>query len=482
MKKALLLSLSFLGISIASLAQIDLAIDYKTFHSPGEKPYLEFYLSLNGQSLEYVENENGMFQAAIEMTYIISQGDSIINFKKFQLISPEYGGDDPLLDIIDLKRIPVPNGESYSFEFNAVDLNSNQTATNKVALDPIQFTDDKMQLSEVQLANQITAVAEPSPFSKNGVEIIPNIGNFFNEQHKQLAFYLEIYNAQVDLGKDQDFLLEYAIVNPTSNLVINNLRGFKRLKTAPVIPVVQVFPIENLPSGNFKLTLDIKNRSNESLLKDEVLFQRSNPSLKDLTVVDASNSFVSNITDIELLKEYIRSCTPISSYAEIQFAQNQLEYSKLEFMQQYFLNFWNTRNPNNPEQEWLAYKKEVEIADQEFGYGGVKGYQTERGRVYLQYGKPNARQKVPYEPNTYPYSIWQYYKLNGLTNRKFVFYSPSMEMLGYKLLHTNVPGEIQNPNWEAELENKTVNRGNTYELNQGEVINSRAKDLFDNPR
>ena len=221
---------------------------------------------------------------------------------------------------------------------------------------------------------------------------------------------------------------------------------------------------------------------NEVLLSKEAKFQKSNPGLEDLSLVNVENSFASEITELGLLKEYIRSTAPIASSAEYEFAQNQLQYSNLEFMQKYFLNFWKERNKTNPEQAWLAYKQEVIVADKEFGYGGVKGYQTERGRIYLQYGKPNAVQNMPYEPNTYPYSVWQYYKLKGFTNRRFIFYSPTMETLGYQLLHSNMPGEIQNRNWQAELENKKTNRGNTYEQNQGEIINDRAKDLFDNPR
>ena len=151
-------------------------------------------------------------------------------------------------------------------------------------------------------------------------------------------------------------------------------------------------------------------------------------------------------------------------------------------MQQYFLNFWKTRNQNNPEGEWKQYKSAVMTADKEFGYGGIKGYETDRGRVYLKYGAPNARQKVPYEPNTYPYSVWQYYKINGLSNQKFIFYSPSMEMLGYKLLHSNVPGEYRNENWEMELVNKTTNFSPTDELLPGQSVNDRAKDLYNNPR
>ena len=58
-----------------------------------------------------------------------------------------------------------------------------------------------------------------------------------------------------------------------------------------------------------------------------------------------------------------------------------------------------------------------------------------------------------------------------------------MEMLGYEILQSNVMGEVINHNWEFELENRTtsgINRGREIEYN--EVVNYRARDLWDNPR
>ena len=140
------------------------------------------------------------------------------------------------------------------------------------------------------------------------------------------------------------------------------------------------------------------------------------------------------------------------------------------------------RNQLDPEKEWLEYKKKVEFVDKEFGYGNVNGYTTDRGRVYLQYGAPSSVQNVKYDSDNHPYSIWQYYKLNGLTDRKFVFYSPSNEMLGYEVLHSNVPGEQRNEDWEYTINKKAITRrpGNQNRGNQNSE--ERARDLFNNPR
>lgn len=481
--KRLMLTFALLsGFVSASFADIQLLIDYKTFYAPGEKPYIEFYLSVDGNSINYADIGNGEFQGKLETTYIITdQKDSIIAFEKFISLSPKYTIDSEFFEIFELKRFPLDNG-AYNFEFIVKDLSSGEIGENKVSLNSFEYQTQKMQFSDIILAYDISEANENSLVTKNGLGISPNLGYLFKTHNEKLGFYIELYNASQQLGEAEPFLFEYSISIAGKTEVFNNIRSFQKLTASAAIPIAKSINIKDLPSGNYDLKIACRSKTNELLLEKSMRFQKSNNNLQDLSLIDANNSFASEITNIDLLKEYIRSTAPIAKAKELEFAQNQMAYSNLKFMQQYFLNFWNDRNPDNPEGEWLAYKKEVEIAQEKFGYGGVKGYQTERGRVYLQYGKPNTVQSVPYEPNTYPYSVWQYYKVKGLTNRRFIFYSPSMEMLGYRLLHSNMPGEVQNPNWQAELENKTANRGNTYELIDGETINDRAKDLFDNPR
>ena len=55
-------------------------------------------------------------------------------------------------------------------------------------------------------------------------------------------------------------------------------------------------------------------------------------------------------------------------------------------------------------------------------------------------------------------------------------------MLGYEVLHSNVPGEVQNDQWEFTLSKRqTTKRPGTREMQnlQGQ---DRARDFFNNPR
>ena len=83
----------------------------------------------------------------------------------------------------------------------------------------------------------------------------------------------------------------------------------------------------------------------------------------------------------------------------------------------------------------------VDIVQERFGSVQVKGYRTDRGRVYLQYGQPNDILEIPSDPVTLPYEIWHYYYLDNQSNVKFVFYDPALVGNDYELLHSNKYGE-----------------------------------------
>ncbi|MEN3044912.1 MAG: GWxTD domain-containing protein [Candidatus Hydrothermales bacterium] len=81
--------------------------------------------------------------------------------------------------------------------------------------------------------------------------------------------------------------------------------------------------------------------------------------------------------------------------------------------------FWETRDPDP-----LTPYNELEITFIErFQYvmknfsGPIKGYKTDRGRVYIRYGPPDYIEDHPIEFGTYPYQIWYYTKLRI----KFIF-------------------------------------------------------------
>lgn len=124
-----------------------------------------------------------------------------------------------------------------------------------------------------------------------------------------------------------------------------------------------------------------------------------------------------------------------------------------------------------------------------FKCGKQKGYYSDRGRVYLQYGAPSQRSMQPNEPNAYPYEIWQYYRTTDastgafFSNRKFVFVNKMLGDECYMLIHSDMRGELNNPRWQFELTRRNNDGLSNPDNNTPTgTENNQFNDIYSNPR
>lgn len=113
----------------------------------------------------------------------------------------------------------------------------------------------------------------------------------------------------------------------------------------------------------------------------------------------------------------------------------------------FLYNFWKSRD-NIPETSENEFKKEyfkrINYADGHFRAFQKKGWETERGRIYIMYGEPSEIERYPNQVDTKPYEIWTYHNIEG--GVIFVF----GDLTGYSdytLLHSTHRGELRDENW-----------------------------------
>ena len=454
---------------------------YSTFSSPSNATYLETYLNFNGTSLEYVKTGN-VWQATIEITYVFKQDDKIIDFKKYNLKSPEYADSNSIkTNFYDQQRIPIPSGK-YEFEITLKDINSSEKAFSTIQDLELNYIENTIQLSDITLIESFKKTETKNILSKSGYDLMPYTSDFYPEEFEKLLFYAEVYNTDKVMEKDEAFLINYFIESFESKQIIGNYRSFKRETPKPVNVVMSSFDIKKLPSGNYNLVVELKNKDNKTITLKKVFFQRSNATANELLVSDDYiNSFVTTMTATEL-ELYIKALAPISTQIELNFAKNQLSAKDPELMKQYFYNFWLTRNATNPEEDWKKYKELIKITDELYSTSIKKGFETDRGRIYLKHGKPNTISEIKNETSTYPYEIWHYYGIEGRSNVKFIFYSPDIVSNDYPLLHSTLPGEIYNATWKVDLHKRTNQPRDINETNPREYMHDRTNENFELPR
>lgn len=463
-------------------------LSYATFFSPETGPYIETYLSVEGASVNYAQTEEKHFQASIQVIFLFRKDQEIVNYDKYELNSPPADDTSGNLkfNFIDQQRYSLSNG-NYEFEIQIWDKNSKEKPFINIQPLVIEFPADQVTVSGIQLIGSYEKADTTGVMTKNGYNLMPYIFTFFPEKINKITFYSEIYNTEKVVGTGQKYLLSYYLEAAGQNKPLAKYVVHKKETAMPVNVLFSEFSISDLPSGNYFLVIEAKNKENQLLSANRLFFMRSNPGVQmkmdDVNSLDIANTFVSTIGNIDTIKEYIRYLEPISTTQEKNFAIAHLSTSELSTLQKFFYKFWTDRDEIAPEQKWLNYLNEVNKVNYAYSTLIHRGYETDRGRTYLKYGPPNAISESYYEPGTYPYEIWQYYTLkDGQRNKKFIFYTKDMVTNDFALLHSDVPGEISNYRWQYMLYQR-VDPG--FDIDQGATQDNwggNSKKYFDLPR
>lgn len=118
--------------------------------------------------------------------------------------------------------------------------------------------------------------------------------------------------------------------------------------------------------------------------------------------------------------------------------------------------FWQKREQPeekySPNFEVLQYRMKI-AAVMKLEYLGTKYWNTDRGRVLLQYGIPDEIEKMPFGQSNYPVQSWTYNDIEEGVSFFFIDYQRNGE---YRLVHSTKRGEIYNPDFNSSRENTDV--------------------------
>lgn len=480
------------GFANNTIAQsIKAYLSYSRFYSEESGPYLETYLTILGNTMKPVSTDSGELQNEASVTLVFRQGEEVKYVDKYTLQSPKFKVGNAAPNLVDQQRIVLPNGK-YEFEIILSDHNKPEKEFKNVDEVTLEFSNTEVQISDIQLVEDFYESKQPSIITKSGYDLVPFSNNYYPGPNDKLRFYAELYNTDKQFSQDEQFVIKTFVENADNRQVAADLSRFSKQKAEKVKVVLSEFPLEKLETGNYNLVVEVRNKENKLVADKRTFFQRSGTmdqmSLDNLASINTSGSFVESFESIDELKDHIRSTWPISTKMERIYAANQLNYSDLDMMQKYFYSFWQRRNLLNPQMAWNEYFEEVKKVDKEFSTSISKGYETDRGRVYLQYGPPNTLSKRYSEPSTAPYEIWHYYQIDKSevnrpqSDKRFVFANVNQASNDFDLIHSDAYGETRNNRWQIQLQNRTDQYYN-LDIEQGAPsYGNRIEDLYNNPR
>ena len=438
-----------------SFAQIEALFDLKRFQSTDQN-YIETYLYIYGNTIkESVDTSNRKKSVEI-LQYIENEEKEIVAYKKHTISEEaDYVQRD---GIMDLQRFSIKDG-IFNIFIEIKDLND----TNNIEKHQQSFEfnySTPTHFSDIELLESYWKSDEENndQLTKSGFHMIPLVTNYYGASFNKLAYYFEIYGMD-EFKETSSLLLKQSITKSGTNTIAGQYNKVKKVPTNSITPILNTFNLENLPTGNYDLTLELVSPKNELILSEKIPFQRTNLTnnirIDRLNAVEISNTFASYLPEDSIM-DFISCLSPIATNLERGIIDKKAENINDTLKKQFFFSFWYNRNPSEPGLEWSKYKSEVKKADQLFGTKVRRGYETDRGRIYLKYGAPNTVTDRPNEPSAYPYQIWHYYKIGKFNNKRFIFYMPDIGSNEYIVLHSNLQGEFFNNNWKVDLHRRNT--------------------------
>ncbi|MEO6037857.1 MAG: GWxTD domain-containing protein, partial [Saprospiraceae bacterium] len=439
---------------------LDVGLSFAVYATPDD-PYVEINLEVAAGTVNYLHVDSTRLQAGVEVMMLIKKGELVTAFQKYLLSSPVVRFPQALLDV---KRFQVPPGD-YTLEVQVQDLND--SLNTKTLVHPLHVAiPASIYLSDLQLLGGFKPDNSDNVFTKNGYFLEPLPFAFYDRKAIKLAFYAEVYHADQTI-RDSSYLVRYFIEQERGNGIKTLISsGSQRKKPGPIDAILVQMDISRVESGNYSLTVELRNAANQLLVARTLPFQRSNPlyqiAEKDITNELVGQQFVQRL-DEKTLRYALQAVGVLATGDDSQTLKNILAGEDLQQMRFYLFRHFARKDPNNPEDAYNKYMQVAVAADKKFKSGFRYGFETDRGRTYMRFGAPEDMIHVEDDPAAPPYEIWVYssFPMTNQSNVKFLFYNPSLAGEDFILLHSNARGEINNPRWERVLYAK--NAGEEYQ-------------------
>lgn len=458
MKPSLLFSLILIACQalFAQATPLNAYLDYAAFNTPIDEPYVETYLGVDTRSLTLQQVEGGL-QGGVAVTLLIKDGEEIVNFDTYELKTAVIS-DSSLIrsSLMAQRRIGISNG-IYSIEIQLADIyNPANTVTLPIMPLVIDFPTATVGLSDIHLIEDALPVDTPGAFTRHGLVMVPYLMPYYPTSREQLWLYVEAYGLE-ETHLDEDILVRYFISAKGTKQPIGDMLGFQKQKGRSVNVIAGRLPIKNLPSGEYALHVEVRDRQNNLLVDKRKTIYRSNRKaindFNNLALLDVSNTFVAGYTDTQVAY-FLDASAVIATTPEQQVINTLQDHKDPMLRRQFLYNFWLDRDLVNPEERWKKYLTLIRYTEETYATMNRRGFDTDRGRVYLQYGPPNEMDRSGFEAASNPHELWVYNTTpRGETNVLFVFMNSDMVSNDFRLIHSTATGEIYNENWQAMLFN-----------------------------
>ncbi len=462
-----------LALSLLAEAQMGrsfprVQMHYVQLQQNNDKSLIHTVFAVEGSSLVASAQEDGTYTGAVRIELLFTQEDSLVFGDAFEMYSPAVKDSSALqMTFLHQNRYLLEDGQ-YQLQMRVNDL------ANKGAVQEIQTEIEiRTEREQITLSDPLLFVAEDP--KKQPDPLLPSGDYFIAQNISGLHFNCEVYN--LEGSAEGSVLLRYYLSDQKEE-VLSEYGSFKRLAAAADLKLNGGLNISELPRGLYYLHLDLLSRKGDTLDSHKILFYRqsdieSEDYAEHAQLLDGTD-WLPPLSEKDSLRSLVDMLHPIANALERRQIDQLLENGSDLQRRRFIAGFWSQRYGAQSADRFKNYLSAVRSVNARFDARTTPGYKTDRGRVELQYGRPDLIEDRKYEPSTYPYEIWQYNRLRSEStqnqvNKVFIFANLSSAGDQYELIHSNAFGEVFNPRWSLVL-NKRILPGMDIDETGSDII------------
>jgi len=289
--------------------------------------------------------------------------------------------------------------KKYEIRISIQDLSTHKGSDTTIEYTTKRIAKDSVGLSDILLYR-----------SRRGAQVMPLINSDITKLNQdESGLFLELYNGAASVPYGVVTRMSAAERFSDESYQVGSVAVATGQKREPLL--LPLIP-HDLWVGDYNLQVFLLPDVRDTALHDEEQLRKRALAISEKTVTSNSSSggvLTAVLRDPDEAIDQLELIASIGELDSLREAQNPRQKRAA------VLEFWRKRNlgiehqyANSTPME--VFYKRVEFANQNF-QGTSKGWRTDRGRVYIQLGKPTLMDRHPYSVDEKPYEEWEYYDL-----------------------------------------------------------------------
>lgn len=367
--------------------------------------YLELNCGIPYHELDYETSDSLIIAKAVIVFLLtnLERPDSIIDtlYRQFTIPSFSQAAQQQLTFLVQF-GLHIPAG-LYRYAVTITSGDKSGSVANDITINVENY-----HMSDLLLAESIAYDTASAYLRKGDLRVVPHPSHVFNERYSRVYVYYEIYDIEPDSGN----LLIHYIVTDNTGAVVSQIPRYVDKKYKSQAKNFGL-SLQDFEAGRYILTVKVSDED-DFIAQKQIAFEIRKTVKKEI------------------------SYEGLPYYDKIEYFLTPKEYKAYKEYsaegKKYFLDkFWR-------QNDYYEVAKRFEDADEKYKQGTKSGHETDRGRIYVKYGRPDeiAVHTLQHEESR-PYEHWQYY--NG---DEFIFVDPHGTS-EYLLVWTNVDDELSQP-------------------------------------